>query len=95
MTLIASLIHKKPLEVASTMSRIIHQDGILGFLETAAKRANYSSNIFLFNMLFGSMTRDKMIQQSKERGQYWEYGSPEKIEIQNQADGRVPEHFSK
>jgi len=94
MLLTISLIRRRLSEIASATIRKVKQDGVFSFLKAATNRIRYISTILFFKILFGSITRDEMIQQARQNGRYWEYGSSEKIKIQNQGNGTVPNLFT-
>lgn len=71
------------------------EHGVLSFLRAATNRLYYISIILFFKILFGSITRDEMIQQAKQSGRYIEYGSSEKVKIQNQGNRTAPDLFMK
>lgn len=95
MLLILSLSREKSTEIARATIKKVKRDGVLSFFIAVANRIYYVLTIFLFNSLFGSITRDEMIQQAQQSGGCWEYGSSEKIEIQNSENGSVPDLFTK
>lgn len=89
-----SIVPKKSSAVASAAVKKIKRDGVISFFEAVANRIYYDFTVFLFHFLFGSISRDEMIQQAKESGRYWEYGSSEKIEIRNGESEDVPDLFA-
>ena len=93
MLLIKSLAPVQSSDIVSSAARKIEQDGVVSFLTAAADRISYNSSVLLFKTLFGSITRDEMIQRAKQSDQYWKYGSSEKIEVQNQENEDVPDLF--
>lgn len=94
MYLISSLTHGRLSEIVRATIRRVKQDGILDFLKIVANYIHHTSTVLLFKTLFDSMTRDEMIQQAKQGGQHWEYGSPERIKIQNKENRCVPDLFT-
>lgn len=86
MLLILSLGRVKTSEIATRSTSKVKEDGLGSFLKAAANRIVDISNVLLFKALFASITRDEMIQQAKEGGGYWEYGSSEEITIKTQED---------
>ncbi|MDR5672227.1 glycosyltransferase family 61 protein [Halalkaliarchaeum sp. AArc-GB] len=96
---ILSLGRVQTAEIAARSTRKVKQDGVGSFLKAATNRIVDVSNVLLFKALFGSLTREEMIQRAKESGGYWEFGSAEEIEIKPQADKTledrsVPELFA-
>lgn len=93
--LIIPQVRKQFSEIVRNRVRNVREDGIVDYLNTEATRVKYISVIFLFKILFGSITRDEMIQRARRSGQYWEYGSSEEIEIRDQESKDEPELFEK
>ncbi|OYR44584.1 DUF563 domain-containing protein [Halorubrum sp. Ea8] len=88
------MVPKKSSAVADAAVEKIKYDGVISFVEAAANRIYYDLIVWVFHLIFGSISREKMIQQAKESGRYWEYGSSEKIEIRNDESGDVPYLFA-
>ena len=89
-----STVQTKSSAVASAAIEKIKRDGVIDFFKSVANRLYYHAIVFVFQYLFGSMSRDEMIQQAKASGRYWEYGSAETIEIRNDESGDVPDMFA-
>ena len=89
-----SLARGKASELASATTNKIRRDGVLSFLKASADNLCYLSTIISFKILFDSVTRDELIRRAKQSDRYWEYGSAEKVEIQNQEIGRTPDLFT-
>lgn len=95
MVLALSSVKVRSSELADSSVRIVKDGGVRDLLKATAIHLSNVSQVLLFRTLFGSITRDELVHRAKARDRYWEYGSPEAINIRNQERVTVPELFSK
>lgn len=93
MTSTLSQLLGKSSGVASASTRRLQEEGVSGFFSAASSRTRYLSVVALFDTLFDSMTREELIERAKQDGKYWEYGSAETVNYQNQDADSVPDLF--